>query len=123
MKGSAKMLLSIGLFALTGCAGASAAAAESPAVSISDNRPTYSHNIQPIFIEVCGGCHGPMETAGLNLTTYEGALRGGFDGPVIVPGSPDSSELVKRQSERHYGQLSEKDQELVIEWISAGAPE
>jgi hypothetical protein len=64
-----------------------------------------------------------METAGLNLITYEGAMLGGYDGPVIVAGSPDDSELVSRQREGHYGQLSDEELELVTDWISNGAPE
>ena len=63
--------------------------------------------------------------AGLNLTTYATALKGGKDGAVIVPGDPANSLLVKKQSGStpHFGQLSASELQLVIEWIKAGAPE
>ena len=31
---------------------------------------------------------------GLNLTTYAGAIKGGKDGPVIVPGDAANSKLI-----------------------------
>jgi hypothetical protein len=61
---------------------------------------------------------------GLNLGTYENALRGGVSGPAIVPGDPDASVLVQIQSAGgHPGQLTIDELEQVIAWILAGAPE
>ena len=62
---------------------------------------------------------------GLNLTTYDTALAGGEDGPVIVPGDSDASLLVQIQTgaTQHFGQLSADEVKLVIEWIRSGAPE
>jgi len=85
--------------------------------------PTYATNIQSIVERVCGACHGSGKTAGLKLTTYEGIMQGSYYGPVIVPGSPEDSELVQRQRRGHYRQLSDEELTLVITWISSGAPE
>jgi len=51
--------------------------------------------------------------------------RGGTNGPVILPGDPDNSLLVKIQSgsQPHFGQLSPDELETIIAWILAGAPE
>ena len=58
---------------------------------------------------------------GLNLTTYEGALTGGKDGPVVISGDPAGSLLVEIQQEGgHPGQLSDEELQTVMEWIEAG---
>jgi nitrate/TMAO reductase-like tetraheme cytochrome c subunit/mono/diheme cytochrome c family protein len=83
---------------------------------------TYEAQIGPLLSSVCGTCHG--ETQGLDLTSYESALQGGLSGPAIVPGDPDASLLVQKQSAAtpHFGQLSAEQLSLVVEWIGAGAP-
>jgi hypothetical protein len=32
----------------------------------------------------------------LQLNSYEGAITGSQDGPVLIPGDPDGSELIRR---------------------------
>jgi hypothetical protein len=61
----------------------------------------------------------------LNLTTYAAAMKGGNNGPVIVPGDPASSLLIEKQSGAtpHFGQLSPSELQLVTDWIKAGAPD
>jgi hypothetical protein len=77
-----------------------------------------------LFSARCGTCHGPTRMGGLDLTTYQGALQGGQSGPAIVPGNPDASLLVQKQSSgNHPGQLTIDELQNVIQWISAGAPE
>ncbi len=86
---------------------------------------TYNGKIGTIFQATCGGCHGEGGTQGLNLTTYQGAMAGSQNGPVIVPGNADGSLLVQKQSgdQPHYGQLTPEELELIKQWINAGAPE
>jgi hypothetical protein len=60
----------------------------------------------------------------LSFKTYPDLLKGGTNGPAIVPGDPDNSLLVKVQKTgKHYGELSAQDLEAIIAWIKAGAPE
>src|SRR5580704_15248146 len=48
-------------------------------------------------IQRCFQCHGEkLQTAGLDLHTRAGMLKGGAGGPAIVPGSADASLLYKR---------------------------
>ncbi len=104
----------------------SAALSEEPAASpAADYRP-----VAAIFDRACVHCHGgdrPVE--GLSLETHAATMKGAASGPVVVPGKPEESALVKRLR----GQvdpampldddlLPEKDIALVEAWIRAGAP-
>jgi mono/diheme cytochrome c family protein len=84
----------------------------------------YTETIGPLLQARCGSCHGQNGLQGLNLTTYNDALRGGNDGPVIIPGDPENSILVQKQSGDmpHFGQLTPEELDVVIQWIQAGAP-
>jgi cytochrome b subunit of formate dehydrogenase/mono/diheme cytochrome c family protein len=85
---------------------------------------TWDSGIGAIFQAKCGTCHGAAATAGLNLTTYADAMKGGNSGPVIVPGDAANSLLVKKQQAGgHPGQLTPEEIAQVIEWINAGALE
>jgi hypothetical protein len=52
------------------------------------------------------------------------ALKGGGDGPVIVPGDAANSKLFQLQSAGgHFGQLSAEELAMVKAWIDSGAIE
>jgi mono/diheme cytochrome c family protein len=87
--------------------------------------PTYDNSIGVLFQQRCGACHGEAPMRGLNLTTYALLMQGGEDGPVIIPGDPDASLLIQKQTgaQPHFGQLTPDELQLVIEWITTGAPE
>lgn len=85
--------------------------------------PTYAANIQPIFESRCGACHGSSAAAGLNLTTFETAMKGSKNGAVIAPGDSAGSKLAQMQSDKHFANLSADELALVKEWIDGGAPE
>jgi mono/diheme cytochrome c family protein len=86
---------------------------------------TYDALIGPLFKERCSACHGENAMKGLDLTTYQSAMSGSVDGPVITPGDPENSLLIKMQSgnQPHFGQLTPEELALVKQWIEAGAPE
>jgi mono/diheme cytochrome c family protein len=86
---------------------------------------TYDATIGPLLQSRCGSCHGENGIQGLNLTTYQGAMQGGTNGPVIIPGDANGSVLVQKQSgsQAHFGQLTLEELTLVIDWINAEAPE
>ncbi len=95
-----------------------------PGTSAPASASTWDSAIGAMLQTKCGACHGSSATAGLNLSTYADALKGGNSGPVIIPGDSDNSLLVKKQlAGGHYGQLSADELALVIDWIKAGAPE
>jgi mono/diheme cytochrome c family protein len=93
----------------------------------------YTTKVKPIFDANCARCHGGTNhRGGLNIDTREGLLKGGHDGPVIVPGDPANSLLIKLV--RHEGpaddpmpmppnkpKISDDDIAIVNEWVKAGA--
>jgi len=84
----------------------------------------WAGGIDRIVAERCAACHVQATLGGLSLATYAGALQGGANGPVIVPGDPEASVLVQLQSAGgHPGQLTDEELATVVQWIEAGAPE
>src|SRR6266540_5236365 len=58
----------------------------------------FEKKIRPILAENCYKCHSIEQgksKGDLTLDTRDGVLKGGEDGPVIVPGDPAKSVLVK----------------------------
>lgn len=96
------------------------AATATPAVAI-----TWDSLIGDLMKTKCTACHGAStQLGGLDLSSYQAALAGGNSGPAVVPGEPNSSLLVSRQSSgNHPGQLSPEELQLVVQWIEAGALE
>jgi hypothetical protein len=107
-------------------------AAEPDGVAIDFNR-----DIRPILSNSCLQCHGPDEQErhgaidGLRLDQAADATMdlGGY--AAIVPGDPDSSELIRRVTSDDDGErmpppefggpLSEREVELLRNWIASGA--
>jgi len=88
---------------------------------------SYSLDIQPIFDRACISCHGGQ--GGLYLESFDYLMAGGANGPVVVPGNPNASELVKRiQGLRQPamppggGSLNSTEVEAIILWIGAESP-
>jgi mono/diheme cytochrome c family protein len=88
---------------------------------------TYESTFRALFDGRCVFCHnsGPDPEADLDLSNYEGVLRGGKNGPALVPGDPEGSLIIQRQSgsRDHFGQVLDGELEALQEWIMAGAPE
>jgi cytochrome b subunit of formate dehydrogenase/mono/diheme cytochrome c family protein len=85
---------------------------------------TWDNAIGALFQTKCGTCHGAAATAGLNLTTYADAMKGGNSGPAIVSGDAANSLIVqKQQAGGHPGQLTPDEIEQLVEWINGGALE
>jgi len=56
---------------------------------------TYEKDIKPLLEQSCVKCHGPEKPkAKLRLDSLAGALKGGQDGKVIVPGDSAKSMLI-----------------------------
>jgi hypothetical protein len=90
----------------------------------------YRKQVKPLLAERCLKCHGGQKTKGdFDLNTREGLLKGGSDGPAVVPGKSKQSRLVKlirhedeprmpAQSQK----LSAAQAKLIADWIDFGAP-
>lgn len=91
----------------------------------------YNRDIRPILNDNCFACHGPdsaSREAGLRLDVRDEAV----DMMAIVPGDPDSSEMIDRI---HRGadddmamppidghkRLSDEQKQLLVQWVREGA--
>src|SRR5688572_14232623 len=56
----------------------------------------FEKAVRPVLVNHCFECHGPQkQKGGLRLDGRDGMLTGGDTGPVIVPGHPEQSLLIK----------------------------
>lgn len=90
----------------------------------------FDREIRPLLEKHCVECHGEKKQKGeLRLDAKPYALKGGHDGPVIVPGDPAKSPLLQRvmstdDDERMPPKgepLSSRQVALLKTWIEAGA--
>ncbi len=86
---------------------------------------TWDAGIGALFQEKCVLCHSDSSgLGGLDLSSYEPALKGGVSGLLIIPGDSANSLLIIRQATGdHPGQLSIEEIARVRDWIDAGAPQ
>ncbi|HRP33804.1 MAG TPA: DUF1549 domain-containing protein [Agriterribacter sp.] len=88
--------------------------------------------VRTIFAHSCTNCHGEAKQKGeLRLDSKEAIFKGGEDGPALVAGDPDKSELIRRIKlpRSHKEAMPSKGKGLttqeiaIIEyWIKQGAP-
>ncbi|MEI7845017.1 MAG: NapC/NirT family cytochrome c [Chloroflexota bacterium] len=92
--------------------------APAPAVG---STPEFTANIEPLLSK-CTACHNSTSmTGGLDLSSYNGLMKGGKDGAVIAPKDSANSLFVKIQSAQHFANLATEELDLVKQWIDAGA--
>lgn len=85
-------------------------------------QPIWDNNIAVVLQQNCSVCHGGI--AGIDYSSYASAMKGSVDGPVIIPGDPDNSPIVKKISDgTHPGKLTDAELTALKQWIAAGAPE
>ena len=66
------------------------------ATSSSESETFFETKIRPVLMDTCFKCHGGKETKrGLRVDSRETLLKGGENGPAIVPGDPDKSLLIQ----------------------------
>ena len=104
-----------------------AAGGPQPAIS-------FSEDVQPVLRERCTSCHSPnaegTKASGLDLSNYAGVMAGTKFGRMVIPGDPDTSNLmrlldwrVSTQILMPHGkkQLSICDRDTIRTWIRQGA--
>lgn len=100
----------------------------------SQTKKSFREDIVPILKGRCESCHQPggegAQKSGLDLTTYAGLMKGTKYGPMVIPGDPDSSNLMRLLDWRAapelrmpHGkkQLSSCDRNDIRAWIREGA--
>ncbi len=97
---------------------------------LADPPVDYAQDVRPILVRNCYACHGAKaKKGGLRVDTVALMLKGGSDGPVLVPGKSSQSLLI--QSLRHQGDaapmpykkppLADDQIRLIAAWIDQGA--
>ena len=108
-----------------------------------DRAVSFADDVQPILNDSCIDCHGGAgegsETSGVDLTSYEGVMRGTNLGAIVIAGSSESSVLYqvvahKTSPEIHMPphtedalaegrgfSLREPQIQTVADWIDQGA--
>lgn len=112
---------------------AALAAFASPALA-KEEPVSFSEDIQPILQVRCTVCHQPggdgLDKSGLDMTSYEGLMKGTKHGPMITPGDPVTSNLMvlldgkaDKSLQMPHGKkkLSTCDRDLIRKWIKQGA--
>ncbi len=119
------------LLAVAAClaGGEAFAAGPTPDRPAAEAAEFFEKQVRPVLAENCFNCHGPKkQQGGLRLDSRAALLKGGDGGPVVVPGKPDDSVLVK--AVRRDGDLKMPPKAklpdgavaALADWVRAGAP-
>ncbi len=86
-------------------------------------------SVEPIFEEKCLPCHNQKtRSGGLSMETFEDLMKGGKNGPAIVPGKSVESRMVKMLEGTITPKMPLADElpaeeiNIIKQWIDAGAP-
>jgi len=92
----------------------------------------FERKIRPLLVSHCNECHSvgaKTLQGGLLLDSSAGVRTGGDSGPVVVPGKPDESLLIKAVGYRDValqmpptGKLSQQNLDDLSAWVAMGAP-
>ena len=103
-------------------------------VATSANTPVFASQLLPALQAKCVECHGELKSKGkLRLDSYSALMQGGGNGPVVKPGKPEESELMRRielspeaddfMPPQGKPPLTESEVTLLRSWIQSGASE
>jgi len=89
---------------------------------------TFQDHLLPLIENNCAKCHNPDKKKGdLDLTSYNGIMKGGGSGAVVVSGNPDSSKLWRAIMQvedptmpPNKSRLPDKELEVFKKWILGG---
>lgn len=107
-------------------------AARAPVTDLAKADP-YLDIVRPILSERCSSCHNDdKRRGGLNLAQYAAIMKGGDDGPVIVAGDAEKSDLIRRialprdhkdaMPAEGKTPLTEDQIKVLRWWVASGAP-
>jgi hypothetical protein len=103
-------------------------------VQNSQTKMSFQEDIVPILVGRCLSCHQPgaqgTQASGLDLTNYASIMKGTKFGPMVIPGDPESSNLMlildwraspELRMPLGKKQLSSCDRNSIRSWIREGA--
>ncbi len=88
----------------------------------------FESKVRPVLANNCFRCHGPdKQKNGLRVDSRAALLKGGEQGPALVPGQPEKSHLIQALS--HETDLKMPPKKLpqpqiadLTQWVKMGAP-
>lgn len=91
--------------------------------------PSFNATVAPLLQQRCAGCHAAkVHMGGLSLDDYEGLMKGGSHGPVVVAGKAEDSRIVLMLTAKiapampmDGTKLSAAEIGAIGAWIDAGA--
>jgi hypothetical protein len=110
-----------------------ARAANGPAPTIAratgTEKVSFIKDIAPWMVNLCGNCHGGANPrGGLSLVTFEGLMRGGASGRVILPDNREGSRLWRLvggielpRMPQGQARITRKNYEDLKTWLDEGA--
>lgn len=122
------MISVVVLGVIWGCGGSSSTPVT--VVKTADGKVSYSQTIQPVLTDSCGSCHSEKRAkGGLVLASYQGLMKGGNRGEVVIAGNADESQIigsVERTKEPHMppafaGDMPTQGIAALRQWINEGA--
>lgn len=100
----------------------------------SQSKKSFKEDVMPVFVGRCVSCHKPggegQAKSGLDLTSYAGVMKGTKFGLMVIPGDPESSNLMllldwraSAELRMPHGmkQLNSCDRNDIRAWIREGA--
>jgi hypothetical protein len=92
----------------------------------------FETKVRPVLVEHCSKCHGDLNgkapKGGLRLDRRESVLKGGDNGPAVVPGEPDKSRIIEAVRYLNAdlqmppkGKLPDAVIADLVAWVKAGA--
>src|SRR5262245_25105698 len=89
----------------------------------------FESRIRPVLAEHCWSCHGPKkQSGGVRLDSRKCILDDSDNGPIVVPGDPEKSALVRAIRQTGAIKMPPKNKlpqpaiDALTEWIKMGAP-
>jgi hypothetical protein len=114
------------LAALQACGGSQGDTAVAPSDQVS-----FAKDVLPIFQKNCVSCHSGSKTLSedLSLDSYRALMVGKSGVPIVIPGNPDRSEVVKVIEEARMPKIVEgfhrplltRETSILRQWIAQGA--
>lgn len=103
---------------------------------IGEGAVSYSRDVQPILAANCLSCHQPggagHAASGFSMASYDELMKGTSNGPMIIPGDSEGSNLIVLMEGRadpsiamphgNAKRVGSTEIDTIRRWIDQGAP-
>src|SRR5439155_13441232 len=98
--------------------------------AMAQSRELFAAKVRPVLVQSCLKCHGgAKKRAEFDLSSREGLLKGGENGPVVTPGNGKASKLYRLAAKLDEPHMPPKGNDPLTEaqladlakWIDLGA--